>query len=169
MIYKLRNALIIYVLILAAFIVQCTLFPKIGTINTAPNLLLILAFMAGYSRGKLPGLLIGFFAGLCFDVFFGDVIGFYALVLLLIGYISGIWNRFFYSDNIYIPLFLLCCSELFYSLVTFFFRFAMQGKFEFGAHFMHVILPEFFLTLVAGMILYLPLAKLYTRMSVDTR
>ncbi len=168
MIYKLRNAVIIYFLILAAFIVQCSIFPRIGTITAAPNLLLVLAFMSGYSRGKIPGLLTGLFAGLCFDVFFGEVIGFYALIFLLIGYISGIWNKFFYSDNIHIPLILLCCNEFCYCIITFVFRYVMHGTFDFGTYSLKILLPEFFFTLVAGMILYLPLAKLYTRMSADT-
>ena len=166
--YKIRNVIIIYVLILAAFIVQCTIFPKIGTISTAPNILLIIAFMSGYSRGKIPGLLTGFFAGLCFDVFYGECIGFYALLFLLIGYISGIWNKFFYTDNIHIPLVLLCCNEFCCSIIAFFFRYVMNGKFDFGTYFMHILLPEFFLTLVAGMILYLPLGKLYSRLSADS-
>ncbi len=169
MIYKLRNAIIIYLLIIAAFIVQCSLFPKIGTISASPNLLLILAFMAGYSRGKIPGLLTGLFAGLCFDIFFGEVIGFYALIFLLTGYISGIWNKFFYSDNIHIPLILLCCNEFCYCIIAFFFNYVMNGTFDFGTYFLKMLLPEFFFTLVAGMILYIPLGKLFAKMSVDVR
>ena len=154
-------------MILDAFILQCTVLSRIEFLGCSPNLLLILAFIAGYSRGKIPGLLMGFFAGLCLDVFYCDILGFNALLLMIIGYVSGGLNKYFYSDNIYVPITLLVCSDLFYCLIYYVFWFATRMRFEIGYYLLHVILPEFFLTLIAGVILYLPLAKLNNRLSVD--
>lgn len=167
MIYKIRNFIIIYILILAAFIIQSTIFSKFTILGCAPNLMLILAFVAGYSRGRIPGLLMGFFGGLCMDVFFSDVIGFNALLLMLLGYISGIMNRNFNTNSIYTPLAVLVLSDFLYCIIYYCAWFGLRGKFDILYYLVHIIIPEFLLTLIAGLILYIPLSKLNKRLSYN--
>lgn len=169
MFYKIRNAIILYVVIILAFIIQCTVFTRFSIFGASPNLLLIITFLAGYARGRVPGLLTGFFSGLCFDIFYSDVIGFNALTLLIIGYVSGIWNRYFYDDNLYVPLSLLAASDIFYSLVFYVFKFAVRLRFDIGYYLLYIIVPQFILTLIAGIILYIPLVKLFSRLSLETK
>ena len=89
MFYRVRNFFIILILIVAAFIVQYTIIARIPFLGCAPNLLLILTFMYGYSRGKTAGMLVGFFAGLVADVFFCEVLGFHALIFLLQSFVRS--------------------------------------------------------------------------------
>ena len=167
MLLKIRNIIIIYLLILVAFIIQSTIFSKFTILGCAPNLMLILTFCAGYTRGRVPGVLMGFFSGLCLDVFFSDVIGFNALVLLIIGYVSGIMNKNYNNNSVYTPLLILLGSDVFYCIVYYCAWFGLRGKFEIAYYAVHIILPEFLLTLIAGLIIYIPLSKLYRKLSYD--
>ena len=164
MFYRVRNFFIILILIVAAFIVQYTIIARIPVLGCAPNLLLILTFMYGYSRGKTAGMLVGFFAGLVADVFFCEVLGFHALIFLLIGYVNGRWNKYFYSNVIYIPLILLLCSDAFYSFAYYICWYVLRGRLAIGYCLTHIILPELLMTFVAGLLLFKPLKFLNSKM-----
>ncbi len=167
MVYKLRNAIIGFLLILVAFLLQCSVFSRLTFIDCSPNLLLIITFAAGYTRGKTPGMLLGFFSGLLMDVFYCDVLGYNAVILLIIGFVSGMLNKYFYSEHIYVPLFFIVCFDLIICLCYYVFFYAARGQFSFGYYFLHVILPGFLLTFIAALLAYLPLAKLNERLAVE--
>ncbi|MBQ9030331.1 MAG: rod shape-determining protein MreD [Parasporobacterium sp.] len=158
--YRIRNFIITAVLVVLAFVLQTTVFSRIHFLGYAPNLLLVLTFIYGYSDSRIVGMLIGFFSGLLMDVFFCDVIGYHALVFLLIGFVSGIWNSLFYSDDLYIPLLLLVLSDLFYHAVCFVVWYVLKARFELGYYLIRVMLPEFLLTFIAGLLLYKPVSAL---------
>ncbi len=71
-----------------------------------------------YARTK-EGMLIGFFSGLLIDVQFGNILGFYALIYLLIGYINGLFEQMYYDEDIKLPLILIAASELVYGMVIY--------------------------------------------------
>ena len=164
MFYRIRNGIIIFILILAAFILQYTVIARIPVLGCAPNLLLLLTFMFGYARGKNAGMLVGFFAGLLVDIFFCSVIGFHALIYLIIGFVNGRWNKYFYSNVLYIPLVLLLCSDIFYCIAYFFFFYVLKGTFAFGYVLVHIMAPELLLTFIAGLILFKPLKFMIGKM-----
>ena len=56
------------VMILAAFLLQTTVFQSIKLAGAVPNLLLVLTITYGYLRGRTSGLVIGFFSGLLLDL-----------------------------------------------------------------------------------------------------
>lgn len=158
--YRLRNGLIAALLIIIGFILQCTVISRIRFLGCAPNFILILTFIYGYKNGKIAGMITGLCGGLLIDIFFCEVIGYHALVLVVIGFISGIWNSYFYSDDLYVPLLLIMGSDLCYCLVYYLFWFLLRARFNFVYALTHVILPEFILTLIAAAILYKPLSLL---------
>ena len=164
--YRIRNIIIAAVMLIAAFIIQSTIFSRIPLIGCAPDLILILTFIFGYSKGKISGMLMGFFGGLLIDVFFCEVIGYHALVLLIIGFLSGIWNSFLYSDDLYVPLLLMTLSELLYCGLYFFFWYILQSRFHFSYYLLHTLLPEFLLTFIAEVILYKPVTLLIAKLSI---
>lgn len=51
------------VMILAAFLLQTTVFQSIKLAGAVPNLLLVLTITYGYLCGRTSGLVIGFFSG----------------------------------------------------------------------------------------------------------
>ena len=166
--FRLRNFIIVLAMILLAFIIQCTVLSRLTYLSCAPNFLLALTFIYGYSNGKTSGMFIGFFAGLLLDVFFCEFIGFNALIFVIIGFVSGMWNKYFYSDNIYIPLLLLVGSDLFYCLINFFFWFVLRARINIGYYFGNVIIPEFLMTLAAGIIIYKPVTILNNKLRIES-
>ena len=162
--YRIRNAFIAALLIIAAYILQWTVFNNIPGWGYSPNLLLIVTFAYGYTSGKISGMLAGLFSGLIVDVFFCDVIGYYALILLITGYISGIWITYFYSDGLYIPMIILMGNELLYCIINFIVWHVLHAKFDLGYYLLHTVLPEVLLTFIAGILLFKPLSLLINRL-----
>ena len=71
-------------MIIVAYLLQTTLFKAISIAGIVPNILIILTSAFGFMRGKNEGMLIGFISGLLVDIFFGSILGFYALVYMFI-------------------------------------------------------------------------------------
>jgi len=163
-IYKIRNFIIYALLLIVAFVLQSSVLSRIPLFGCAPNIVLVLTFIFGYSNSKIMGMLMGFFGGLMMDVFFCDVIGYNALVLLIIGFFSGVWESWFYSDDLYVPLILLTLSDLGYCVLYFLIWYVLRARFDFSYYLLQVLLPEFLLTFITGVILYKPVSALITRL-----
>ena len=162
--YRIRNFIIAAVLLILAFVLQTTVFSRIPFLGCVPNLTLVFTFIYGYSDSKIVGMIFGLFSGLLIDIYFCDVIGYHALILLIIGFVSGIWNSLFYSDDLYIPIILLLLSELFYSLIYFVVWYVLKSRFEFGYYLVHTMFPELLLTFIAGIILYKPVSLMIMKL-----
>jgi len=153
-------------MVIVAFILQSTVISRIPLLGCAPNIILILTFIYGYCDGQIPGMIIGLLGGLLIDVFFCNVLGYNALVLMVIGFLSGIWRTYFYSDDFYIPMIALTCSNILYCMLYYLFWFVLRARFDFGYYFIHIILPEFLMTFIIGVILYKPVSSLIERLRV---
>ena len=162
--YRIRNFIIAAILLILAFVLQSTVFSRIPFLRSAPNLVLVLTFIYGYSNSRVVGMITGMLGGLMIDIFFCDVIGYHALVLLIIGFVSGIWNSLFYSDDLYVPLLLLILSDLFYCLINFLVWYVLKARFDFGFYLLHTMIPEVLLTFISGVILYKPMSLLINRL-----
>lgn len=161
---RIRNFFIIIVLIIAAFLLQYSVFIRIPAVNYAPNLMLILTFSFAYIRNKNAGMVVGFFSGLIIDIFYCEVIGYNALILLIVGYICGSLKKVYYSDSLFTQLFILSLCDLSCSLVYYFFWFILRSRFAFVHNLLYVIIPEFLFTLLAGIILIRPLSAMIRKM-----
>ena len=99
-------------------------------------------------------MIIGFCCGLLSDICFGGFLGFYALVLMYIGFLNGKFSRIFYPEDIKLPIALIITSDLSYGIICYILMFMLRGRFQFGYYFMHIILPEALYTIVVTMFLY---------------
>lgn len=140
--------------IIICFILQCSVFDSISFAGIIPNLMIILTSSFGFMRGEREGLWIGFFCGMLCDVFFGSFLGFYALILMYIGYVNGKFCRIFYPEDIKLPLALIVVSDISYGIVCYCLTFLLRGRFNFPYYFTRVILPEAVYTIVVTMFLY---------------
>jgi len=141
-------------------ILQMCVFPMALPVNVFPNLFIILTAACGFMMEEKEGLIVGFLCGMAYDVFFGDLVGFHALLYMYIGYFNGKFSRVFYPEDIKLPLVLITMSDLTYSLICYVLLFLLRGRLEFSYYFIHVILPEMICTLVATLIFYPPILKL---------
>ena len=109
-----RNIALVFV-ILIGFVMQTTVFQTLSFGGIAPNLLIIITSSYGFMYGRKYGMTVGFFCGLLMDIFYGNVLGFYALIYLYIGAANGIFRRVFYQNDITLPLALITASDFVYS------------------------------------------------------
>lgn len=149
-----KRILSVGILVALCFILQCTLFQKLSLASISPNLLIVVTSSFGFMRGKKEGLWIGFFSGLCIDIFYGEVLGFYSLIYMYIGYMNGFFHKIFYDEDVKLPMILISCSDLIYGLLLYFFLFVLRSRFDFPYYFLHVIIPELVYTVGITIVLY---------------
>ena len=65
------------------------------------------------------------------DIFYGNVLGFYALIYLYIGAANGVFRRVFYQNDIMLPLAFITASDFLYSFVVYMLLFLLRGRFDF--------------------------------------
>lgn len=61
---KFKRVAVTVLIVLAAYLLQCTLFNHLELAGIKPNLILIVTASFGFMRGQKEGMLVGFFAGL---------------------------------------------------------------------------------------------------------
>ena len=160
---------IVTIIILVCFILQCSVFGSFAFAGIIPNLMIVLASSFGFMRGEKEGLIIGFFCGLLSDVFFGSFLGFYALLLMYIGYLNGKFSRIFYPEDIKLPMALIITSDLSYGIICYVLMFMLRDRLEFSYYFMHVILPEALYTTVITLFLYPLVLKVNEKLEAHER
>lgn len=161
-----RNITMIFV-ILISFILQTTVFQHFSFGGISPNLLIIVTASYGFMFGRRYGMTVGFICGLLMDIFYGSVLGFYALVYLYIGAGNGVFRRVFYQDDIKLPLALITASDFLYSFVCYLLLFLLRGRFQFVFYLKTIILPEIVYTIFVTLFLY-PCILLLNRTIEDT-
>lgn len=159
-----KRFIITIALILICFLLQCTVFHVLAFGGIVPNLLIVLTASFGFMRGEKTGLLIGFICGLLVDIFFGDTIGFYALLYMYIGYMNGKFSAIFYPEDIKLPIALILGSDCFYGLTCYVILFLLRSRFDFRYYFMNIILPEVVYTIVVTIFLYPLILWINTRL-----
>ncbi len=146
--------IILAVMILFCFLLQTTIFRSLAFAGIVPNLLIVLTSAFGFMRGEREGLWVGFFAGLLCDIFFGDILGFHALIYMYIGFLNGKFCRIFYPEDIKLPIALITVSDLSYGMICYVLLFLLRGRLDFLFYLKAVILPEAVYTIVVTCLLY---------------
>ena len=147
-------------MIILAFTVQNCIFPLLPFLSASPNLLLILTVSFGFMRGKKEGLFVGFFCGLLIDIFYGNMIGFYALIYMYIGFGNGFLYKIFFDEDVKVPMVLVAVSDIAYGVIVYGLQFMMRGRLDFLSYLQHIILPEMVYTVLLTAVLYRPLYRL---------
>lgn len=151
---KLKRFLVTALIVIAAYLLQCTVFPHLELAGIKPNLLIIVTAAFGFMRGSREGMLVGFVCGLLMDIQFGDVIGLYALIYLVAGFINGLFERLYFDDDIKLPILLIAVSEFLYGIIIYFFMFLLRSDFDFLFYLNKIIIPELIYTIGITLILY---------------
>ncbi|MDE5589883.1 MAG: rod shape-determining protein MreD [Acetatifactor sp.] len=160
---------VVALFVIGSFILQCSVFSHISFAGIIPNMMIVLTASFGFMRGEKEGLIIGFFCGMLNDIFFGSFLGFYALVLMYIGYLNGKFSRIFYPEDIKLPIALIVTSDLSYGTLCYILLFMLRGKFQFTYYFSHVILPEVLYTILVTLFLYPLILKVNGKLEARER
>ncbi len=155
-----KRKIIIAVIIIVCFLLQCTVFKSLEIASISPNLLIVVTASFGFMRGQKEGLFVGFFCGLLLDLLSGSALGFYALIYMFAGFINGFFKRIFFPDEIRLPVILIALSDFGCNLVIYFILFWFRGRFAFGYYLVHIIFPELIYTMIVAILLYFILLKI---------
>ncbi len=158
-----KRFVVVIIEILICFLLQTTVFQWLALAHVTPNLLLILTVAAGLMRGRTQGLTVGFVCGLLIDFCYGEVLGLYALIYMLIGYLNGFSHRIFVKDDLTIPILLVGISQFVYFFLFYVFEFLLIGKLNILFYFVRIGLPGIVYTVAVSIVLYKILNIINTR------
>lgn len=141
-------------------ILQSTLVDYIMIYNVKPNLILIFIVSVGLLRGNVEGAVIGVFMGLAWDVVSGKLLGFYALLGLFLGFLTGSVNKRLYRENFLVILFFTFVSTVGFEWAVYFLHTVFTSKIDFYYPFRYVILPEAIYNCGVSIFIYIFVIKL---------
>ena len=149
-----RRRLIIGILCVLAALLQTTLLSYIEIASIRPNFPIILTVSFALMCGRTTGLAVGFFTGILLDIFGGGILGFYALIYMVIGYIAGYTYRIFYDDDIKTPLLLIGICDVAYGICQYVTTFLIRGRIHVFFYLKRIIIPEMIYTVIFAVFLY---------------
>lgn len=146
---------LVYVLLaLLCFMLQTTVFQWFELAGIVPNLLVIAVVSVGYMRGHNEAVLIGILCGLCMDLIYGDYVGFYALIYMSVGYVSGYANFFYAVDDFTLPIILIGIGDLLYSVIFYSISFLLRARLHVFYYVRRIMIPELIYTVIVAIIFY---------------
>jgi len=164
-----RRVFTVAMIIICGYILQGSIFPYLALANIKPNILIIITASFGFMRGSKEGMFVGFFTGLLLDIQFGEILGFYAMLYLVLGYVNGLFEQVYYRNETKLPLFLIGGSSFIYGLLIYFLRFVLRGEFNFFFYLQNIIIPELIYTVVVSLVLYRIILYLNERLETEEK
>ncbi|MDD3222245.1 MAG: rod shape-determining protein MreD [Clostridia bacterium] len=147
--------LIFYVaIVILAFFMQTGVFTHLALGGIVPNLFVICTASIGMIRGKTEGCVVGFFCGILMDALFAMYFGFYALVLAVLGYLTGYVKQIFYEEDMTLPIVIIGVADILYGIAVYLFSFLTRGRMDFPFYLGKIIIPETIYTLILAVFLY---------------
>ena len=169
MLKKIKRPVITIIIITVCFLLQCTVFQKLSFASISPNLLIIVTASFGVMRGRKEGMWVGFLCGIITDIFFGDLIGFYALFYTILGYANGFFKRIFYPEDIKLPLILIGASDFLLGNAVCVLMFIMRSKFHYWYYMGNIIIPELIYTILVTLVLYQIILKINQKLESEEK
>lgn len=142
------------ILIILSYVLQVGVFSHFKMAGIAPNIMLILVVSFAAMRGQMEGMLIGFVCGLIMDIFSGDTIGFYALILLILGYLNGFFYQVFFANYSLLPLLLILGNNFIFDFAEYVCNFLLRNRTDLSFYFMKIIMPEVVYTFLVAIFLF---------------
>ncbi|MCL1844629.1 MAG: rod shape-determining protein MreD [Defluviitaleaceae bacterium] len=129
------------IIIVLNFVLQATLFPHIAIMSVTPDTAMVLIVSYAILRGEIEGAIFGLGAGLVQDILGGVVIGFFALLGFLTGYLCGKPFRDFFKDNYFLPFLVVIAAAFVYQFAVYVAT-VMFTHADFWFYFRTVIFPK---------------------------
>ncbi len=112
---------------------------------------------------------LGACTGLLMDISFGPYIGLYTLIYMYVGYINGMFKKYFYPEDIKLPMLLIGGSDIVLNFILYFLVFLFRGRSDVFYYFKSIIIPEFVYTMLITVFMYYPLLKINEWLEVDEK
>ncbi len=149
-----KRFIVYFLEIIILFTIQTTIFQYGELAGAIPNLMMILVVSTAYMEGRKTGMLVGFFVGLLSDILFASVIGLYALIYMVIGYLVGYAYKFYSNDDFTLPLIFTGVGTFLFRFIYYVFEFLLRNKLNFVYYLRKFILAEVIYTVLISVFLY---------------
>ncbi|MCL2576201.1 MAG: rod shape-determining protein MreD [Defluviitaleaceae bacterium] len=146
--------LVFTAIVILNFLISSTWLHSVAIWGIIPNTTLIIVVCYALLRGDLEGAIIGFCAGLLYDLMFGRIVGVSALLLMMTGFVAGKPFADFFKENYIAPVLLIAAASLSYEIAFYVINFLLQGRTDFFRYMGIVILPTTAYNLVLGIFIY---------------
>lgn len=146
--------LFLSIIVFFNFIISSTLLQHIAILGILPNTALIIVVCYATLRNDVEGALLGFFAGLLQDIFFGRIIGVGALLMMFMGFFAGKPFRDFFKESYIAPLLLVAGASLTYEFMFYVINFLLLGRTNFIRYLGQIILPTTAYNLLFSVFIY---------------
>ena len=148
------NAVVAALVLIVNFIFQSTLLQLVEIRGVIPDTMIIIIVSYALLRGQNTGMAVGFAAGLIYDIFFGNSLGFYALIGIITGLVCGMSSKTFYRENYVMPVLLSFISNMVVGMVVYITGFLFKNDYNVFYYILNVILPQSVYTGVAAILIY---------------
>ena len=134
---------------------EATWMQTISVGGVLPDLSIILVVAFSMQLGSRKGRIVGLILGLIQDLLFSSSVGFYALILYLIGHFAGFFSKDISHVTFVWFILILTVCDLAAGVLQYIGYGLLKGDFHFGYALIHVILPETIYSLLMAVPLYL--------------
>lgn len=146
--------IIIIAELLACYVLQTSVLTGLTINNAVPDLIMIVVVAIAYIHGSNAGIIYGFCAGMLMDLTYGNHLGYFALIYMFCGFLSGLLQRFYRKDDNITPLLLCAGCVVLSQSVLYISEFMLRGRLEYGFYFVQIILPKMIYTVLIAAVLY---------------
>ena len=143
--------IIIILELVVCFVVQGA---GIAINNVVPDLLMVVVVAVSYMKGSNTGIFYGFCAGMLLDLTYSTHLGYFALLYLMMGFLSGIAHRIYRKDDNILPLIIIAVCIFLNQSVYYVTEYMVKGRLEYGFYFVNFILPKMVYTVLIASVLY---------------
>ena len=146
--------IVTFIELIFCFLLQTSLFSFLRISGVVPNCLLILIITVAYTKGQIPAMVTGFFAGMMLDLCFSQTVGFCAILYMIVAFLAGFAHKIYYERDYFVPGALMFAGEFVYSFMYYILFFLLRGKLELHTYFIYTILPRMLYTVLISLLLY---------------
>jgi rod shape-determining protein MreD len=146
--------IILGITIFLTYILQSSLFSNFKIYGVSPNIIPIIICSIGLIDGKVTGSFIGGILGIITDILLGKVFGFYTLIGLYLGYVSGAFSKSFYKENWIVGVAFIFISTIVYEFAVFSFGLLFRNNYLSLDYFIKVLGFEAVYNSIIAIIIY---------------
>lgn len=99
-----NRALVTGLALIAAVTLQVAIAPQMAVFGVVPNFVFLVVVTLALVEGPVAGSVAGFAGGLLFDLLGASVVGPYALVFCIVGYLAGLLHANMFAEGWLLPV-----------------------------------------------------------------
>ena len=148
------KAVIVIIEIIIAYLLQTSVFTELRLADVVPDILMILTASLAYIFGRRTGTLTGFLCGMLIDCTYGSLIGLYALLYTVTGYLAGYAHKVYDENDYTISYFIVGGAEFLINLMYYVLFYFLRGDLDLGHFLVRYLFPRVIYTVLLSIILY---------------